>query len=126
MKHALKTVAVMAVACVAGCGGPGVYQTVTGTVIVERGCADVGGFDETGKSYLIRTEDGTVIGDMSNLLGGVPVGADCMFLFVGSDVERRDRYLIDAGRRGELLVSGPFDVDEDDGSAKLFEFTLGD
>ena len=129
------------VTCIAvaliGCGGSWTYKEVYGTVRIDLGgllaCKEglPSGYSDVPSMQIIvrdvdekfltemepnpfnRSSDSCMLGTWSNL-------------FSGEDLPKRDKYIIDSGRRGQIFVDAEEFETSDDGEVKIFNLTLGD
>ena len=118
--------------CAIGCGGSGSYKNVKGTIAVEldSSCTKIlfGYSDIPSKQIVVRDVNGEFLIEMPNYFNSYL--DNCMMgtwynHFSGEDLPKHDKYIIDAGRRGEIFVDAEdFEVD-DDGDVEIFRLTLG-
>ena len=125
--------------CAIGCGGSGSYKNVEGTIAVKlddgilacskitslpRGYSDIPSTQivvrDVNEEFLIEMEPSPFNGWESSCIGDTWYN-----YFYGEDLPKHDKYIIDAGRRGEIFVDAEdFEVD-DDGAVEIFSFTIG-
>ena len=122
-----------------GCGGSGTYKEVGGTIAVELegnllACNDyerlpAGYSDVHSMQIVVRDVDEKFLIEMDPS----PFNAmkdHCMLdtwynYFSGEDLPKRDKYIIDSGRRGQIFVDAEDFTIDDDGEVEIFSLTLG-
>lgn len=123
-----------------GCGSGG-YEKVTGVVSVNVGDWDACGeglsrgySDVPGMQILIRDVDEKFLIEMEPAVFNSFLDPElsCIlgtwfFHFEGEGLPKNDKYIVDAGRRGEIVIDAEdFEIDEEDGEVEIFRFSLGD
>ena len=122
-----------------GCGGSGTYKEVRGTVGVKLegnviACSDyerlpAGYSDVHSMQIVVRDVDEKFLIEMyPNPFNSSKDG--CMLdtwynFFSGEDLPKRDKYIIDAGQRGQFFVDAEDFTIDDDGDVEIFRLTLG-
>ena len=120
-----------------GCGGDGEYKEVYGSISIDFGgildCPDElprGYSDVPTTQIIVRDVNEKFLIELEanpfNFLSTGCIAGSWINLFSGENLPKLDKYIIDAGRRGEIFVDADdFEVDED-GDVRIFQFTLGD
>jgi len=141
----LVVAAVVAVVLLVG-GSDDKYANVHGSVTLnsERGLgnldgdgfescspSDLGGYsDIPSMQFIVRDLNGTALIAMEpSLVNGFNSELSsffCVYIYYGENLPKQDSYIIDAGRRGEIVVSASdFEYDAEDDDYKIFSLDIG-
>ena len=120
----------LALMLVAAACGSSSYPTVHGSIVIEADCNDLGGYSDIPfMQPVLRTVDGDFITELQpNPFNGTTPGTSgkCLAAFSADDVPHHDKYMLDAGRRGEHIInSDDFEYLMADNEPSIFKLTIG-
>lgn len=139
--------AILATACGSSDTFPPEGSSHTGRIVVERACADLGGFDDIpALRPILRGADGTALAafipssmngsteadSINNMLGNDP-SCPNVYTLDAEEIPNLPLYEIDAGRRGTFVITRaeleataePSLIDEERTTYLWFDLTIG-
>ena len=115
----------------AGSSDSSIYDRVAGEIEIFVGfgasCSSLGGYsDVPHMQMIVRDRDGSVLGSLrgAGRANEHRVGT-CRVVFSGTDLPKRDSYVIDSGSRGEMVVYSSEFGRAGSGATEIFSFSLG-
>lgn len=109
------------------------YTDVYGVITINESCDDLGGYGDIPRmQVIVRDLDGEALAafepglfngvNLSDELAGLPW---CINRFEADKLAKRDAYIVDSGRRGEIIVNAESFEEQEDGRLKVFDLSVG-